>query len=148
MTTMTESRQEGSMLEKPDVVAWIKDGPTNTIIDKVNRFSERIAKDLDKKERVTTSQIRQVFSKMKAIEAKGGIKKTNLQVDFLMLKPQMAYAAGRHNKKGINELKDRITIGIDTVLEADAGDERQKRFKNFCLLFEAILSYHKAHDGS
>ncbi len=147
MTTKIKSDSKHK-LTQADIQNWVSKGPCNEILKNIDSLAKYIAKDLPKKERVTTSQIRQVFSKMKAIEAKGGIKKDHLQVDFLMLKPQMAYVAGRHNKDGIKELKEVITLAIDTVLEVDARSDQQVRFKNFCMLFEAILSYHKAHDGS
>jgi len=142
MTTGAKLRKEEAMLANKDVTDWVKNGPSNTLINKVNKFSENIAKD------VPTAQIRQVFTKMRAIEAKGGMSKPNQQIDFLMLKPKLAYAAGRHGKNGITVLKERLTEGIDAVLELDSSEEQQKRFKNFCLLFEAILSYHKAHGGN
>ncbi len=135
------------MLALPDVRAWVETGPSNSLVDKVDLFSRHIVKGLHRDQQVTTAQIRQVFAKMKAIEAKGGIVAPNQQVDFLMLKPQLAYAAGRHGKQGLDALKERLTEGINVVLEPTTSQEQQYRFKNFCLLFEAILSYHKAHHG-
>jgi CRISPR-associated protein Csm2 len=146
---MTQEGKQNGMLEDKDVEKWVNNGPTPEMIDKVDHFGERIGKDLKKSnkkdERVTTSQIRQIFSKMKSIEAKG-FDNPGQRLEFMMLKPYLAYAAKRHDKIGLNELKERLTCGIDTVLVEESGQEQ--RFKNFCKLFEAILAYHKAHGGS
>lgn len=148
MVATDKFKEEKSMLGPEGVKAWVEAGPSDKTINEIELFAKRIAHDLPKEQQVATAQIRQIFAKMKVLEAKGGIKVQSRQVDFLMLKPQIAYAAGRHKKTGLNELKDRLIEGIEAVLRADPGDNQQQRFKNFCLLFEAILSYHKAHGGN
>ena len=155
---MLDGRHEyadSQALKKAQVESWVKHGPDNAAIEEVQKFGEYIAKTLKKvevaprktvDESVTTSQIRQVFSKMKIIEAKGGIKEQKQQIDFLMLKPFLAYATGRHNKTGLERLKQRLTWAIDAVFAGDKATE-SVRFNNFCKLFEAILAYHRAHGG-
>ena len=149
-------------LGKDQVESWIVNGPSNELVTEVDRFGRYIGFELQKAkkqfkkkngergektvdESVTNSQIRQVFGKLKSIEAKGYNKET-MKAEFLMLKPLIAYAAGRHNKTGMDRLKERVTWGIDAVVN---GPEKEEpvRFKNFCKLFEAILAYHKAHGG-
>ena len=125
---------------KQDVIDWIDQGPSPKTIEQANRFGEDISKT------VTRSQIRQIFTKLKSIEAKG--YKDSQRLEFMMLKPYIAYAAGRHKKQGLNELKKRLDWGIDAVLKNDSGPDEEQRFKNFCRLFEAILAYHRAHGGS
>jgi CRISPR-associated protein Csm2 len=127
-------------LAEQDVIHWIGNGPSPETIEQANRFGKDISKT------VTRSQIRQIFTKLKSIEAKG-YKESQQRLEFMMLKPYIAYAAGRHKKLGLNELKKRLDWGIDAVLKNDGPDEKQ-RFKNFCRLFEAILAYHRAHGGS
>lgn len=150
-----------AMLSK-HVESWIKNGPNPDTIMQADAFGKYIAFELDKTpyskktndfnvdikndERVTKSQIRQVFSKLKSIEAKG-IDAPSQNAAFLMLKPHLAYAAKRHNKTGLDRLKERLDWGIDAVLNGDQANLKQ-RFKNFCMLFEAILAYHRAHGGS
>jgi CRISPR-associated protein Csm2 len=146
---------DSNNLQKKQVESWVKNGPDNTAIEEAQKFGEYIAKTLKKvqvapaksvDESVTTSQIRQVFSKMKIIEAKGGIREQKQQIDFLMLKPFLAYATGRHKKTGLERLKQRLTWAIDAVFDGDKEAE-SFRFNNFCKLFEAILAYHRAHGG-
>jgi CRISPR-associated protein Csm2 len=149
-------------LIKKQVEDWIQNGPSNELVKQTDKFGEYIARQLKKTDKgkktgndkedihrdeiVTTSQIRQIFGKLKSIEAKG-FDSSQQRAEFMMLKPLIAYAAGRHGKTGLERLKERVCWGIDAVLEGPAEQELQ-RFKNFCRLFEAILAYHKAHGGS
>lgn len=127
-------------MNETDVKAWVENGPSPKLLESTRVFGELLA---DKK--LTISQIRQVFTKLKAIEAKG--YKEGQRVDFMMLKPFLAYAAGRQNNDGLKEFKTKMTCGIEAVINGDAATEGQ-RFKNFCKLFEAVLAYHKAHGGN
>ena len=149
-------------LTRKQVEDWIQNGPSNELLKQTDRFGDYIAsllkktqqrkktgnnsEDIYRDEIVTTSQIRQIFGKLKSIEAKG-FDSSEQRSEFMMLKPLIAYAAGRHDKTGLQRLKERVSWGIDAVLESPTEDEPQ-RFKNFCRLFEAILAYHKAHGGS
>ncbi len=133
-----QSRQnEQEVLDKAKVQQWIKNGPTTNLIAEAEQFGKKL-----KERGLTTSQIRQVFTKLKAIEAKGFSGANKLE--FLMLKPYLAYAAGRHSS--VRPLKKIIDFGIDSVVADDKLNE-QTKFKNFCKLFEAILAYHRAHGG-
>ncbi|MBW1741475.1 MAG: type III-A CRISPR-associated protein Csm2 [Deltaproteobacteria bacterium] len=149
-------------LVKEQVEHWIQNGPSNELVTQTDKFGEYIARQLKKTDQrkktgnnnediyrdeiVTTSQIRQIFGKLKSIEAKG-FDSPEQRTEFMMLKPLIAYAAGRHDKTGLDRLKERVCWGIDAVLEGPPEQE-PRRFKNFCRLFEAILAYHKAHGGS
>lgn len=159
--TNKHSLFDSSALTRKHVEEWIKNGPNNDLIEQIDKFGKYIAAqlqktpsrkktgdpnvDIDREQHVTTSQIRQIFGKLKSIEAKG-YGNDGTRTEFIMLKPLLAYAAGRHNKTGIERLKERATWGIDAVLNGEEQEEAL-RFKNFCKLFEAILAYHKAHGG-
>jgi CRISPR-associated protein Csm2 len=123
-----------------DVKAWVENGPSPKLLEDTRILGKQLAE-----KRLTTSQIRQVFTKLKAIEAKG--YHHDQKIEFMMLKPFLAYAAGRQNNDGLREFKERMTCGIETVIGGDIAGEAQ-RFKNFCKLFEAVLAYHKAHGGN
>lgn len=149
-------------LNEKMIRSCISSGLTNKAIEEIKDFSQYLGKDLKykdnnkpKDELVTTSQIRQSFSKMKTIEAKG-INHPDQWLEFMMLKPYLAYAAGRHKKIGLNILKECLSWAIDEVLKAEEKQadeenirqEKIKRFKNFCKFFEAILAYHRAAGGN
>ncbi len=131
------SREKDQILDRGKVQEWVKNGPTKELIDDMEKFGKQLKKD-----GLTTSQIRQVFARLKAIEAKG-YQEAN-KIEFLMLKPYVAYAAGRHSS--VKALKRIIDYGIDSVVQDDSVNE-QFKFKNFCKLFEAILAYHRAYGG-
>lgn len=119
---------------------WVVSGPSKGLIEKADEFGQKL-----KEQELTTSQIRQVFTKMKNIESKG-LDQTRLG-DFLMLKPFISYAAGRQDKcMGLQKLKGLVCDGIDCVADAK-GEALQSHFRNFVKLFEAVLAYHRAAGG-
>lgn len=126
-------------MDNNQVEQWVKNGPTPELLEKTETFGNTL-----QQQGLTTSQIRQVFSKLKNIEAKGFHQQ---RTEFMMLKPYIAYAAGRQQKVvGLQSFKDRISKAIDAVFAGDKETE-SVRFNNFCKLFEAILAYHRAHGG-
>jgi CRISPR-associated protein Csm2 len=126
-------------MDTAQVEEWIKNGPNNSLLNVTEDFGKKL-----KDQGLTTSQIRQVFSKLKNIEAKGFAQQ---RTEFMMLKPFIAYAAGRQQKvAGLQSFKTSISKAIDTVF-ADGESKEETRFNNFCKLFEAILAYHRAHGG-
>mgnify|MGYP000285276639 CR=1 FL=1 len=127
------------MLDKNVINQWVDSGPTTKLIAQVEDFGRGL-----KHNKLSTSQIRQVFTRLKSIEAKGI---TEHQTEFLMLKPFISYAASRFNARGLQDLKQAMDIGIDKVM-AQGNTSLQTRFANFCSLFEAILAYHKAEGGN
>ena len=126
-------------MNEQEVKSWVTSGPQPVLLNKAEELGKRLCD-----EKLTTSQIRQVFTKLKAIEAKGYVEQ---KTEFMMLRPYIAYAAGRQIKvKGLQTFKEKITWGIDAVLAGDKETE-QSRFHNFCKFFEAVLAYHRASGG-
>lgn len=127
-------------MQKQEVETWVANGPQPELLQETENLGKQLCN-----EKLTTSQIRQVFTKLKTIEAKGY---SGQRTEFMMLKPYIAYAAGRQAKvDGLQTFKEKITYGIDAVLAGDGQDEQQKRFYNFCKFFEAVLAYHRASGG-
>ena len=102
--------------------------------------AEKLGKYIsDKRNGVTTSQIRRVFSAVKKIQMSEKLQLNEL----IMLKPKLAYAAARApdaRKAKTEKLKDVLTEAIGLV-------DNDKKFQNFVSFFEAILAYHKAFGG-
>jgi len=128
-------------MDNSQVKKWIEKGPSLSLLEATEDFGKSIAQG---KGKLTTSQIRQIFTRLKALQAKGY---ANQRTEFMMLKPYIAYAAGRHRSDGINALKEKITWGIEAVISG-APETEELRFSNFCKFFEAILAYHRAHGGN
>ena len=95
--------------------------------------AENLGRHLQR-ERLTTSQIRNVFGTVKMMEMRGFEPH-----EFVLLKPKLAYAAAR--ARSAESLKRVLSLAIDEV-----GNDEAK-FARFVDFFETILAYHKAAGG-
>lgn len=103
---------------------------------------------------LTNSQIRNIFSTARQIEARRRLSKLSDQSEidnnatrreFILLKPKLAYQAARMNDRGIGKLKDWLSAAIDAAITPDRdADEESDRFRRLMEFFEAILAYHYA----
>jgi CRISPR-associated protein Csm2 len=117
------------------------------------QFAERTAQQLVTNQ-LTRGQIRNIFTEVRKIEAlwdAEGVKKPDDR-DYdkalrrlVMLKPKMDYQTSRIPQ--VQRLKEVLTEAIDSVAAATDKEEKDKRFKRFMNLFEAILAYHRAKGG-
>lgn len=114
---------------------------------------ELAAKDL------TNSQIRNIFGTARQIEARrrsvylsgsgAGEEISATRRELILLKPKLAYQAARHNKAGLNMLRDWLTAAIDAVVESGQSHQQDdERFQRFMEFFEAVLAYHYAAESS
>lgn len=97
----------------------------------------------NKSDSLTTSQIRIAFGEMRKIQMNSY---KNEKTNFLMLKPKLAYAVKRHDKKGLNEFYKIFGWVYDSV-NTKNEEEGEANFENFIQIMEAILAYHKFHGG-
>ncbi|OQW87213.1 MAG: type III-A CRISPR-associated protein Csm2, partial [Thiotrichaceae bacterium IS1] len=105
------------------------------MVERTENFGRFLSQG-EKKEPVSTSQIRDVYGTVKKLEVAPWDKvKTPRQL--LLLKPRLEYAAARH-KGRMGHLKKVINSAIDCVGEDEAN------FKRFCQFFEAIVAYQVA----
>ena len=107
------------------------------LVETADTLGRRLNEIQPEREKLSTSQIRNIYGAVKKMQMKGGLDPHKL----LMLKPKLAYAAKRHGK-GVNMLKEILTRAIDMVGNDPAN------FNRFVDFFEAILAYHKAYGGS
>ncbi|OYT58597.1 type III-A CRISPR-associated protein Csm2 [Thermoplasmatales archaeon ex4484_30] len=121
---MNENIVEEVKKDIPDILS----GNVEKLVEDAKKFGEYLGKN-----GLTTSQIRNIFSDVKKLD-KYDTDKTNL----LLLRPKLAYVAGRHGKrtKVIKELHEVIDACIIQVKD----NQSLKNFKDF---FEAIIAYHK-----
>lgn len=117
-------------LEREKIQQVIQDGG-KPLVEVAETLGRRL-----QQERLTTSQIRNVFGTVKMMEMRGFNHH-----EFVLLKPKLAYAAARANSEGAALLKDALSLAIDEV-----GSDEAK-FDRFVDFFEAILAYHKAAGG-
>lgn len=132
-------------------MAWNEYVPSSEITDRITektvsfakRFGEYLGrddKDSDGRKTVagklTTNQLRKFFGEIKRQQLQGYNESS-----FVMLKPKLAYAVGRADKK--NKIKDFYKV----IAEAMGHVHNEKQFKNFVQIFEAIVAYHKAAEA-
>lgn len=131
-------------------MAWNKFIPSSEVRDKVTKttvdFAEEFGKYLAESDydgrrplnnQMTTSQLRKFFGEVKRQQMSG-----YNETDFVLLKPKLAYAVGRVDKRNpkIKDFYNVMAKAIDQV-------ENEDHFKNFIKIFEAIVAYHKAAGG-
>ncbi|MCS6888735.1 MAG: type III-A CRISPR-associated protein Csm2 [Chloroflexus sp.] len=110
------------------------------LVKEADQFGEALSRGL------TTSQIRNIFGEVRAIEQEVpvGAEKLPITVQrrLLMLKPKLAYQVGRFsNNEALRAFADTLTEAIGLI-----GDD-VRRFHAFVDLFEAILAYHRRYGG-
>ena len=153
----------------------VKEGVNKDTIKYAKKFGEYLAREKDDAEeketrtfwgkeaevgvvfkKLTTSQVRKFFGEVKRQQMTGYIPSS-----FVLLKPKLAYAVGRAEKKEpqkpgqkiekskIIDFYNVLAVAIDTVIieeekeKKEEGEKGGKAFKNFIDLFEAIVAYHK-----
>lgn len=122
---------------------WIKKEANQAMID----FAEILGKFLsplkkDDKSALSNSQIRNVYGEIKRIQM--SIDKNGWEAvkpSFLILKPKVAYAAGRNRNLGIVVFKEFFNMAASNVTN-------KKEYLNFCNLLESVLAYHRAFGGN
>ena len=109
-----------------------------TIADPIGKYLG--GDDLDKKDKLTRSQIRNIYTMAKKMQMKG--------VDFerfILLKPKIAYITKKRGaNQGLKLFGEILLIAIDATY---TGHE-EKHFNNFMDFFESILAYHVRYGGN
>lgn len=109
--------------------------------EKLVRNAEEFGKHLAK-ENLSTSQIRNIFSEVKRMK-KYKESKDKLQ----LLRPKLAYVAGRHGKRKGNKLVGPVPDLSKVLDECIKNVRDETAFNNFKDFFEAILAYHRYYGG-
>lgn len=123
---------------------WIKNGITDATIIFANEFGRDLANN---GKGLTTSQIRNFFGELRRIQMNGIEKEFS---SFLLLEPKLAYAVKRKtNTQGKDELEKFFKFFQKTKTAMDLNDpaKRSDQFKNLVQIMEAIIAFHKFHNG-
>ncbi|RMD63525.1 type III-A CRISPR-associated protein Csm2 [Candidatus Parcubacteria bacterium] len=89
---------------------------------------------------LTRSQIRNIFTEVRKVQALWETDKARARRRLEMLKPKLAYQTNR--VKSVKHLAQVLGEAIDYV-----DPNREDSFRRFLELFEAILAYHRAEGG-
>lgn len=123
---------------------WIKDEADEFMNDFTENAGKYMAPQYEKdKEKLSKSQIRNVYGEIKRIQLKG-IDNSEGKSSFVLLKAKVAYAEGRNKTMGLTLFKLIFDKGWQIVVDNKFDS---KMYNNFCNLLEAILAYHKAYGG-
>lgn len=96
--------------------------------------------------RISTTQLRKIFSEISRVKfewKKNEKDMAKLITQLQLLKPKLAYIAGKARKKeeqnALDNLKKDLEDAIDKVINSKSEDEAN----NFFIFVESILAYHK-----
>jgi CRISPR-associated protein Csm2 len=106
----------------------------------IDKISNERGKLFNEK-KIRTNQIRNFYSKVISIRNDFREKKNldeNLTKSLIMLKPAIAYAAGRQTS--VKEFQKFIFDCVDGVINSK---DRNKAMENFLNLIEGVVAYHK-----
>jgi len=108
--------------------------------DVLIKIAEDKGKDFKK---IKTNQIRNFFSAVVSIKnqvqlAGKEFKFSQVETELLLLKPKLAYAAGRQSD--VKPFKEFMEKAIDSVVNSE---NNEKALLNFLSLIESIVAYHK-----
>lgn len=113
-------------------------GDKRKLVDTAEKFGKYLAE-----KQLSTSQIRNIFSETKRMKSYEENKN-----DLLLLKPKLAYIAGRHGKRDKSGKLTGPVPDLARVLEKCIENiDDDDAFQNFKDFFEAILAYHRYYGG-
>lgn len=110
--------------------SWITEKITKDTVSFCDEFGNHLQRN-----RLSTSQIRNVYGELKRIQMRGF---DDEKTSFILLKPKMAYSVARDKK--LSDLKKVFDKAYDAV-------ENSKHFENLMDFMEALLAFHKSHGG-
>lgn len=132
-----------------------KDSPVATIKQKLEGFKTKGLSEISAEELVKiaqemgnhlknrglkTTQIRRFLDSVRKLDVQFNKGKNFTPDNIILLKPKLAYAAGRNSE--VKPLMDVLEPAIS------AGGKSYKDFKKLLSLIEAIVAYHKFYGGS
>ena len=109
--------------------------------------AEKWAKEF-KADELKTNQVRNFYSAINSIKLKFSIAEEGkgyetVRTELTMLKPHLAYAAGRQNA-----VKKHFEPNMKEAINAvQSSNDKEEAMNNFLLLMESVVAYFKFHGG-
>ncbi len=115
--------------------------------EELNNYAEELGKEFTtrkgREKELSTSQIRNILDEIQRIPLPTGEKREEkfkeVKNKLHLLRPKLAYAAGRHRGR-VKDFREVVEAAIKLVTEPE-------HFKNFRNFIEAIVAYHRYHGG-
>lgn len=111
----------------------------------IDSTAEKYAYSCAKDDRLKTAQLRNFYAAVTRLrtEYEKDESYEKVELDLIMLKPKLAYAAGRQ-KAVAKTFYPLMKNAIDGVANAS---NKHKALRHFFLLVESVVAYHKYHGG-
>jgi CRISPR-associated protein Csm2 len=111
----------------------------------INDIAEEYAKTFAQTDKLKTAQLRNFYAAVTRMRTDYDMhgNYSDIELDLIMLKPKLAYAAGRQKAVKSN-FYPFMKNAIDGVASAANKD---KAVRKFFLLVESVVAYHKFHGG-
>lgn len=118
---------------------WITDGLEAEAVISAKELGESLAD-----QKVSTSQIRNVFGEIRRVQALG--VDSDGKNRLYMIEPKLAYVMGKSKgeKQGFKDLLKVVNKSVPIVLEKNS----KERFGNFVNYMEAVVAYHRYNGGT
>ena len=141
---MTRTFSEKKNMSPGEIAREIKglEKMSDLSAEKLVSFADNLGEFLANRARLKTSQIRKFLDAVNSIKSRGRAKRGEasfFQRETLLLKPKLAYAAGRQK----NEVKPLMEV-LDPCMDKVKDEED---FLNFSRFVEAIVAYHRFYGG-
>ncbi|MBN2837462.1 MAG: type III-A CRISPR-associated protein Csm2 [Fusobacteriaceae bacterium] len=110
-----------------------------------DKTQDRFGKD-EYKNGITSSQLRQFFGEVKALQAKMGKNGEDFAKVYpfvLMLKSKASYKANRENSKLPESFKIFIEKNVELIKNANKEGKGFEVFNNFALFYEVVIGFFK-----
>lgn len=107
---------------------------TDAIIEETKSFAEHLSTNQGKGDTLSTSQLRKFYGEVKRQQLNGYDP-----TEFKLLKPKLAYSAGRLKNTKMYDFYKVISEAIDNVTDDSS-------FKNFIKMMEAVVAYQKFYE--
>lgn len=113
----------------------------------LDRLARENAETFVRKDRLKTHQLRNVFSAIEKMRTQFKQKETytdELEMELILLKPKIAYAAGRQRS-----VRYHFFPFIESAIGAvESSGNKEKAMKNFFALMESVVGYHKYFESA
>lgn len=132
-------------MELQEIYKKLAKGVDHLAPSEINDYAADAAKIFANTDKLKTAQLRNFYASLTKMRTnyRKSFNYKDIEMDMVMLKPKLAYAAGRQ-KAVRNHFYEFMKNAIDGT--ANATDQH-KAVINFFLLVESVVAYHKFYGG-
>jgi len=122
------------------ILKKLDDADIKDLVDIAEEEAKQLVKD-----QLKTNQIRNFYAAVSKMKIDYEKKPTYeaIKMDLIMLKPKLAYAAGRQKS-----VKKFYYLMNDAIQGVEASTDKPKAIENFFALIESVVAYHKYYGGN